>query len=188
MLRERGYERVVSVKGLVEREVPADIAVSPMLIILAPNDVAALCATMEEKTKTVLSFEEQAFPIRKPPRRPRGSGYIRPAIWSIEGRRPVDVPTCRNGPSWSDRFGQGLLEPAGGTREKGEGVRRRGLERKDPVFFTKFFGLKPERNEEAIRNTRAVAERFAADSQKVGRRKRASQGRFTIEDRDTNRP
>ncbi len=43
--------------------------------------------------------------------------------------------------------------------------------------------------EEATRNARAVAEKFAADSQsRLGKLKRASQGQFTIEDRDSNTP
>ena len=43
--------------------------------------------------------------------------------------------------------------------------------------------------EEATREARVVAEKFAADSDSVlGKIKRASQGQFTIEDRDKNNP
>jgi hypothetical protein len=43
--------------------------------------------------------------------------------------------------------------------------------------------------EEATVNARAVAEKFARDSDSaVGKIRRASQGRFTITDRDRNNP
>ena len=43
--------------------------------------------------------------------------------------------------------------------------------------------------EEATRNAREVAEKFAKDSKsKLGKIKSASQGQFSIEDRDKNTP
>jgi len=43
--------------------------------------------------------------------------------------------------------------------------------------------------EEATRNARAVAEKFAQDSKsRLGKIKRASQGQFSIEDRDSTTP
>jgi hypothetical protein len=43
--------------------------------------------------------------------------------------------------------------------------------------------------EEATKNARQVAEKFAQDSKsKLGRIKSASQGQFSIEDRDNNTP
>ncbi|MEJ1730404.1 hypothetical protein SMA90_29180, partial [Escherichia coli] len=43
--------------------------------------------------------------------------------------------------------------------------------------------------EEATRNARAAAEKFAQDSNsKLGKIKNASQGQFTITDRDENTP
>jgi hypothetical protein len=60
---------------------------------------------------------------------------------------------------------------------------------KTQFLFTKLNDLKPAMIEEATRNARAVAEKFAADSQsRLGKIKRASQGQFTIEDRDSNTP
>ena len=49
--------------------------------------------------------------------------------------------------------------------------------------------LKPVMIEEATKNARAVAEKFARDSNsKLGKIKSASQGEFSIEDRDINTP
>ncbi len=56
-------------------------------------------------------------------------------------------------------------------------------------LFTKLNDVKPEMIEEATRNAREVAQKFAADSRsKLGKIKRASQGQFSITPRDKNNP
>jgi hypothetical protein len=56
-------------------------------------------------------------------------------------------------------------------------------------IFTKLNQVKPAMIEEATRQARAVAEKFADDSERVlGKIKRASQGQFSISDRDKNNP
>ena len=61
----------------------------------------------------------------------------------------------------------------------------------NPVEF-KYEGLnsiKPQMIEEATRNAREAAQKFAKDSgSKLGKIKTASQGTFTIENRDSNTP
>ena len=61
----------------------------------------------------------------------------------------------------------------------------------NPVEF-KYEGLndiKPEMIEEATRNAREAAQKFAKDSDsRLGKIKTANQGTFTIEDRDSNTP
>lgn len=49
--------------------------------------------------------------------------------------------------------------------------------------------MQPETIEEATNNAREVAQKFAADSNSaLGKIKRASQGRFSIDARDRNNP
>lgn len=56
-------------------------------------------------------------------------------------------------------------------------------------MFTKLNEVKPAMVEEATRNARMVAEQFAADSNsRLGKLKRANQGQFSVEDRDSNTP
>ena len=56
-------------------------------------------------------------------------------------------------------------------------------------IYTKLNDIKPAMIEEATRNAREVAEKFAHDSNStVGKIKRASQGQFSITDRDQNNP
>ena len=55
--------------------------------------------------------------------------------------------------------------------------------------FTGLNGIKPQMIEKATINARAVAEKFAKDSQsKLGKIRTASQGVFSINDRDENTP
>ncbi|MFO7617031.1 MAG: hypothetical protein R6V75_07245, partial [Bacteroidales bacterium] len=56
-------------------------------------------------------------------------------------------------------------------------------------LFTELNSVKPQMIEEATKNARQAAEKFAIDSNsKVGKIKKASQGMFSIEDRDMNTP
>jgi len=56
-------------------------------------------------------------------------------------------------------------------------------------LFTRLNEVKPDMIEEATRQARVVAEKFAADSQsRLGKIRTASQGQFSIIDRDRNNP
>ena len=55
--------------------------------------------------------------------------------------------------------------------------------------FTGLNDIKPQMIEDATKNARAAAEKFAKDSDsKLGKIKSASQGQFTIANRDENTP
>jgi hypothetical protein len=56
-------------------------------------------------------------------------------------------------------------------------------------LFEGLNAIKPEMIEEATKNAREVAVKFAKDSEsKLGKIKSANQGTFSIEDRDSNTP
>jgi hypothetical protein len=56
-------------------------------------------------------------------------------------------------------------------------------------LFTGLNDIKPEMIEEATKNGREVAEKFAADSQsRLGKIRTAQQGQFSINDRDSTTP
>lgn len=62
-------------------------------------------------------------------------------------------------------------------------------ESKTQFLFTKLTEIKPGMIEEATKNAREAAEKFAQDSKsRLGKIKKASQGQFSIEDRDSNTP
>ena len=59
-VRIKEYERVVSVKGLAEREVPADIAVWPIRFAAGDNNLTALYGTVERNTAEIQRFLAEA--------------------------------------------------------------------------------------------------------------------------------
>jgi hypothetical protein len=60
---------------------------------------------------------------------------------------------------------------------------------KTQFLFTNLNEIKPEMIEEATKNARKVAEKFAKDSDsKLGKIKKARQGQFSINERDSNTP
>ena len=54
--KTKEFDRSVQVKGLAEREVPADIAVWPVQITVVGNDLKALEANLEEQKSVVQGF------------------------------------------------------------------------------------------------------------------------------------
>ena len=56
VVKMRGLDRTVTVKGLSEREVPANIAIWPIKFSIADNDLAALYLVLQEKTEIVIEF------------------------------------------------------------------------------------------------------------------------------------
>ena len=83
---------------------------------------------------------------------------------------------------WSIRAAQSSsLVPTGCRRAPG----RRGVR----VPYTGLNDVKPAMSEEATRNAREVATKFAEDSRStLGKIRRASQGQVSIEARDTSTP
>lgn len=63
------------------------------------------------------------------------------------------------------------------------------FELRTQYLFSGLNAIKPAMIEEATRNGREVAAKFAADSEsQLGKLKSARQGQFTIDDRDSNNP
>ena len=71
--RARTLDRTVVVKGLAEREVPADIAIWPIRFVVASNDIEALYDTIDGQTKRInqflleRGFSEEEIGISPPP-------------------------------------------------------------------------------------------------------------------------
>ena len=81
------------------------------------------------------------------------------------------------------------METLSDIGKKGIAISGEDYESRTVYMFTKLNDLKPAMIEEATKNARAVAEKFAQDSKsKLGKIKSASQGQFSIENRDSSTP
>jgi hypothetical protein len=191
-IRIKDYERTVSVKGLAEKELPADIAIWPIQFTCADNDLAALYNQVEADTRRILDFlQSSGF----------GESEVTvstPAIvdklaqqYGGDARIGLRYTATQVVTVYSDKI-DGVRATMKGLVELGKGgivFSGTNYENKTEFLFTRLNGVKPAMIEEATRLAREVAEKFAKDSNsRLGKIKRASQGQFSIRDRDTNTP
>ena len=187
----RALERTVSVKGLSERDVPADVAIWPLQINVADNDLTSLVATVEKQKAMVIDFlttrgfaeneitvgapaitDKQAQSYGNDPIRFR---YLAQQVVTVYTKK-IDAVRAAN---------RELLE----LGKAGVVFSQENYELKTQYLFQGLNQIKPAMVEEATRNARVVAEKFAADSDsRLGKIKSAAQGQFTVEDRDSNNP
>ena len=187
----KAQDRTVTVKGLAEREVPADIAIWPISFQDASDDLNALYKSLDQKTGIVREFlKSRGFSADEisiaPPSvndlQARGYGhkesrfrYTATAIVTLYSKQVDKVRAAM-----SDALELGRL----GVAVTGENYQAR------PEFlFTQLNAIKPEMIEQATRNAREAGEKFADDSgSELGKIRRAQQGLFTISDRDSTTP
>jgi uncharacterized protein len=190
-IRFKEYERVVSVKGLAEREVPADVAVWPIRFVAAGDDLSALYASMESNTREILAFLREAGFTQAEVT--TAAPIITDKYAERYGAPNVNLRysaqqtiTVYSGKIDLVRQSQGSMAALG---KKGIAFGGDEYSQRASYLFTKLNEIKPAMIEEATRNARAVAGQFAADSKsRLGKLRSANQGQFSIEDRDSNTP
>lgn len=185
-------ERSVTVKGLAEREVPADIVIWPIVFTAASNDLGALYGSIDTSKKKIEEFLiargieaaeiSHSLPsITDKSAQEFGSGPR--AEFRYAAIQTVTVYSPRVAPV---RTAMGELSELG---KSGIAFTGRDYQGQIEYLFTGLNKIKPEMIQEATATAREVALKFAQDSQsKLGKIKRASQGQFTIEPRDKNNP
>lgn len=191
-MRVKSLERTVAVKGLSEREVPADVAIWPLTFREASNDLNALFETIQRKNALIAEFlaghgiANEAITISPPAvtdRHAQAYGDTSNIVYRYSGGSTVtvytnDVETVRN--AMKDVISLG---------KKGVALSGEEYQNQTQFVFSGLAELKPAMIEEATKNARAVAEKFAADSEsRLGKIKSASQGQFSIENRDSTTP
>jgi hypothetical protein len=186
------YERTVRVKGLSEREYDADIVIWPIQFTVAANDLEALYGSVEEGTSKIRAFlEQKGIETRE-------LTFAPPAItdkiaqqYGNTAKPEFRYTAVQTVTVYSQNVGV-VRSVMGSLSELGKtGIVFTGgnYQSQTEYLFTRLNAVKPEMIEEATRNAREVAEKFAADSQStLGKIKRASQGQFTISARDNNNP
>lgn len=192
IMRMKALERTVSVKGLSEREVPADVAIWPIRFNEVDNDLNDLFSSIQDKNGLVESFlKESGFKDDE-------ISVSVPAIVDRQAQGYTDaakIPFRYSGSSSITVYSRNVeavrktMNRVVDLGKKGIAIVGQDYQTRTEFLFTKLNDIKPAMIEEATRNARDVAEKFAKDSaSKLGKIKRASQGQFTISDRDSNTP
>ncbi len=183
--------RTVSVKGLSEREVAADQVIWPLVYKELGNDLLTIYRTVNTKNDIVISFLK--------------NNGITDAEISVSAPGIVDLQAERYGDQKTpyrynvtsvitvssnqvDKVRELIVKQAD-LLEKGVAIVSGDYQYNTEFLFTKLNDLKPEMIAEATQNARIAAEKFAKDSEsKLGKIATASQGQFSINDRDANTP
>ena len=175
-------DRAVTVKGLSTREVQADYAVWPLSYGWNGNDLPALYAQLERVTdkvkKHILSLGFEESDLRQ------GTISVEDNWSNYYGeRRPEYKYTLRTSLIVSTDKVQQVVACQGKEAELlKEGIIVTANKWDLDYQFNGLPELKPLMIEEATRNARAVAQKFADDAQcSLGSIRRASQGQFSIE-------
>ena len=188
----KSLDRTVTVKGLSEREVPADIAIWPITFQEAGNDLNGLFSNIQQKNALVvdylknLGFKTEEISVSPPGILDKqAAGYSGSDTFKFRysGDSTITVYSENVG---NIREAMNRLVELG---KQGIAFARQGYQTQTEFIFTKLNDIKPEMIEEATKNAREVAEKFARDSNStLGKIKRASQGQFSIGNRDNNTP
>ena len=185
----RADDRVVSVKGLCEREVKADKVICPFAYKEGGDNLQQLYRTIEEKNGVIIEFlkdagiSEEEITIAAPKvvdTRTEWSGSQNRYAYIVTSVVTVCTDKVDEIIALQSRQGE-LLQRGIATAAS--------WEYQTVYSFTKLNDIKPAMIETATKNARETAEKFAADSNsKLGKIKRATQGQFSITDRDSNTP
>ena len=187
----RAAERSVEVKGLAERDVPATLAIWTLSHADADNEASALLARIESRSEKVVAFlaergfapaeitvgaptlnDRQAQEYGEQGNRLRYFGKASVTVYTPQVER---VRTALTALGELGRRGV----PLTGSGDTG-GVQ---------FVYDRLNDIKPQMIEEATRNARESAQKFATDSQsRLGKIRRANQGQFSIQDRDASTP
>jgi len=184
-------DRYVSVKGLSEMEFPADKVTCPLVFKEIGDDLLKIYTSVNAKNDTIVAFlkakgiNEKDINISAPEivdLQAERYGNERPPyrynVTSVITITSSDVPKIK-----------ALITQQRELLKKGIAIISGDYRYLINYEFTKLNDVKPKMIEEATKNARATAEKFASDSDsKLGKIKNANQGQFSIVDRDSNTP
>jgi hypothetical protein len=189
--RGRSADRYVTVKGVAEREVQADLAIWPLRVVVADDDLGQANAAIQGSVRRVREFlasqgidstqtSLQDFAVTDAYANQYGnrdqvtSRYVIRQTLVVRSNRPDQVLAASQ--RVPELVSAGVVLSTGNEYGGSNG----------PTFvFTKLNDVKPAMIQEATARARESAEQFARDSKSdIGGIRRANQGVFEILPRD----
>jgi hypothetical protein len=187
----RSYDRTVNVKGLCEREVMADKVIWPVVYRVMANDIQSVYDQTDRNNAEIVGFlksggiDASEITVSVPEisdkyateygSNDRAYRYIAKNVVTVctsDVEKVMELMSRQ-----SELLKKGIVS-GGNDWENQVEFKYEGLN-----------GIKPEMIEEATKNAREAAEKFAKDSgSRLGKIRTANQGTFTIESRDSNTP
>lgn len=188
----KDMDKHVTVKGLAEREVKADKVTWPLVYKEIGNDPAVMYDLLEQKNKKVVAFlksagiSESDISVNPPVISDRQADNYGNEIMNYR-YKATSIITVTS--SDVDKVRQ-LMRRQSELMKQGIAIVSEEYGSNNIVYeFTGLNKVKPEMIEEATKNARTTAQKFAEDSgSSLGGIRNAQQGQFSIEDRDANTP
>ena len=184
-------DRVVTVKGLAEMEVPANKVTWPLMYKEVGNDLSTLYNKISHTNKAIVAFLMQKGITEDE------ISINAPEIIDMQAERYVgenktyryNVTTVITVTSNKVDLVRNLISEQGELLKQGIAITGGDYRYNIQYDFTSLNEIKPQMIEEATKNAREAAQKFAKDSDsELGKIKRANQGQFSIENRDANTP
>lgn len=187
-----GRDRSVNVKGLAEMEVPADKVTWPLVYKSLGNDLNALYEEIKRSNRTITEFLKEKGLTDKE------ISINAPVIVDMKAERygnnqdspyRYNVTTVITVTSNKVDLVRGLITEQGELLKRGIAITTGDYQYNIQYEYTSLNTIKPQMIEEATKNARQAAEKFAKDSEStLGKIRHANQGQFSISDRDPNTP
>ena len=186
-----GRDRVVTVKGLSEMVIPADKVTWPIVSKEIGNDLPALYDRINDKTQIIRDFLI--------------SGGLKPEDINVNAPEVIDLNAERysdNGRNYrynitsvitvtsnNVKLVRSIISRQGELLKKGVAIVNGGYENPITYEYTAFKDEKSKMMAEAIENAEKTARQFAENSHsRLNKIEKASQGQFTIENKDETTP
>ncbi|MCF0176197.1 MAG: SIMPL domain-containing protein [Bacteroidales bacterium] len=188
----KSYDRTVDVKGLCEKEVKADKVIWPLTYKVIGNDLGEVLATIDKQNELILGFLDEGgiskedISVASPKisdsyaveygSNDRHYRYVATIVVTVCSKKVDEVTKLIANQTSLMRKGINISEDYYGSSEV-------------QYLFEGLNDIKPEMIEAATASARLAANKFAEDSgSKIGKIRNASQGIFTISNRDSNTP
>ncbi|HAZ73943.1 MAG TPA: hypothetical protein DCW53_00930 [Rikenellaceae bacterium] len=187
----RSFDRTVVVKGLCEKEVEADKVIWPITYKVMSNDVQSVYDMTDNSNAQIMDFlksggiSEAEITVSVPSVSDKLANEYGDTNRAFRYIATNVVTVC------SDKVDDVLALLSRQSELLRKGVVISGNSWENPLEFKyeALNELKAIMVEEATKNAREVAQKFASDSgSRLGKIKTASQGVFSIESRDSNTP
>lgn len=184
-------QRVVTVRGLAEKEVTANKVTWPIVSKEVGNDLPSIYANIENTNNAIISFlksngiADTEISVNPPQvldlQADRYNSISQPYRYNVTN---VVVVTS----SQVEKVNK-LIQQQTELLKKGIAIVAGDYQYQTSYEYTDLNSIKPAMIADATTNAREAAKKFADDSDsKLGKIKTASQGQFSIEDRDQYTP
>ena len=186
-----GFCLKAGIEGLAEREVAADKVTWPIVSVELGNDLPQLYNRINSTTSKIKAFlKENGVPdsdisVNPPVVQDKNANlYSNERVTNRYNITSVITVTS----SEVDKI-RGIISRQGELLKQGVAIIDGGYENPIEYEYTGFNEIKPEMMKEAIANAQSTAQQFAENcNSDLGKIITATQGQFTISDRDNNSP